>query len=178
MIGNKLQTIVFLNSFSGEDLSIKKTKNVFVSQNGRIGIFWGSPSPAKLETILPEGVWITPNYRAFKKNLLSNATVYLLRKEKKSYFLYDRRYVKTKNGLYLLPPVELKNGELIRKTFSPEDREETFFFPKKTSSFYLKGDFVSRLGNPDFLKNFKEKPPGQIKIFERLFLYAKRKLDS
>ncbi len=155
-------------------------RNIFFFPSKKIVFFSGFPSKTLLRKSPQDTLWITSNIWFFKKNISFPETLYLLKKEKDTFTLYDRRYLKIPKGLYLLPPVALSLLFLPKTPFLKQ-KEEELFFPIRASSFYCSGDTTSRLKNVSYLqrlesKHKEKKPP--VKIWEKLFLRLKQKLDT
>ena len=180
MIPKNTKAIQFLKPLLLENDPIQIQKNIFLFPSKTIGFFSGFPSKSILKKYPSNTFWITSNRWFFRKNLSSLQPLFFLKKEKDTYSLHDRRYVKLIKGLYLLPPVTVtltsfnKTPFLIRK-------ENDLLFPVRTSPFYYKGDTTCRLKNPFYLQRLellqKEKKL-PLKGWEKIFLFLKEKLDT
>ena len=99
--------------------------------------------------------WILPSFPWVFKGMIFPLLqpLYLLFPSSTSFLLCDQRFLKTRRGLYLLPPVKVldpKNSFLKSSELSTKE-SELFFPPRKTSSFH-QGDTTDRLLQPPYLK--------------------------
>ncbi|MBS0628235.1 MAG: hypothetical protein JSS09_08500, partial [Verrucomicrobia bacterium] len=104
MILKNTKAIQFLKTFFPENEYIQIHRNIFFIPSAGVGFFSRPPPQKTLSKQNPDTIWITSNRRFFKSNLSSSLTFYLFKKENMQYKLYDRRYLKSKTGPYLLPP--------------------------------------------------------------------------
>lgn len=180
MILKNKKAIHFLKSILLEDNPMQIRRNIFFFSSKKIGFFSGLPSKALLKKSPQDTLWITSNIWFFRKNISSLETLYLLKKEKDTFTLYDRRYLKLPKGLYLLPPVALTLTFLPKTSFLKQ-KEEEILFPVRASSFYCEGDTTSRLKTASYLQRLESKRREKklpVKIWEKLFLRLKQKLDT
>lgn len=180
MILKNTKAIQFLKTLFPENESIQIRKNIFFFPSKGIGFLSGFPSKKTLLQQNPDIIWITSNPWFFRKNLSSSLTFYLLKREKKQYTLYDRRYLNSTLGPYLLPPV-LVTLNLFPKTPLLKQKEKELFFQIRSASFYCEGDSTSRLNNPSYLKRLENNSKKQYtptKLSKKIFLRLKQKLDT
>lgn len=180
MILKNTNAINFLKTLLLENNPIKIGKNISFFSSKKIGFFSRLPSKKDLNKTPQESVWITSDSRVFKKNRPSLQTLYLLKKEKDTFVIYDRRWLKLTKGLYLLPPVDLTLTFLPKSSFLAQ-KEKELFFPIRSSPFYCEGDTTSRLKNPSYLKRLQAKQismPPPLKIWQKIFLLLRKKLET
>lgn len=180
MIPKNIKAIQFLKTLLLENDPTEIQKNIFFFPSKTIGFFSGFPSKSVLKKYPQGTLWITSNKWFFRKNLSSLHFLFFLKKEKDTYSLHDRRYLKLIKGIHLLPPVAVTLISFNKTAFLIQ-KENELFFPSRASSFYYQGDTTSRLKNPSYLQRLetlqKEKKL-PLKIWEKTFLFLKEKLDT
>ncbi len=180
MILKNTKALQFLKTLLPENTSLTIYRNVFFFPSKKIGFFTGFPKKALLKSIAEDTLWITSNSLFFRFNIKTLQPLYLLKKEKGAYALYDRRYLKLQKGLYLLPFVAVNSRRFLKPPFLRQ-KDNALLFPERTSSFYLEGDTTSRLENPRYCESLKKrrlKQSERKKILTKVFLKLKQKLDA
>lgn len=194
MFSNKIKSLNFLKSilptysFIRDSKAFWKYLALFQNKESKTVCFisgfhsFSSLSALKEEmAFLGETVWITPDSFFYRKQFQILEPLYFLKKEKDSFILCDKRFLKIDKKLYPLPPKKVEIERFI-KSASLKEKEAKLLFPKRTVSFYCKGDSTDHLNSPKHLKSLemrlKTKRILSIKLGDRLYLWLKEKLDK
>lgn len=128
-----------------------------------------------------ETIWITSDSFYYKKSLLNLQPTYFIRKEKKSFAICDKRFLKTEKGLYKLPIYKI-DLTLFQKADFIKRKENDLLFPQRLCSFYCKGDSTERLLHKKHLKSLEnrlaKRDKCDVNIREKIYLLIKDKLDK
>lgn len=101
------------------------------------------------------------------------------RKKDGSFILFDQRYFRSDNGLYKIPPLETDLSVFFEKNPILKEKEDLFFFPKRETLFYFKGDSTDCLSIPSYEKALLKRKAQVIKKnLCSLYLFLKTKLDA
>ena len=193
MFLNKIKLLNFLKlnlpaySFISESKGLWQHSALF-QNNDRKTVFFisGLYKNASLQELLELSkswgttIWITPDSFFYRKSFLTLQPLYFIKKEKNSFTLYDRRFLKLKKNLYPLPPKKI-TLEYFIKSPSLKEKEDLFLFPKRTSSLYCKGDSTDHLNNSNHLKSLENrlnKKTSPSKLNDKIYLLLKSFLDK
>jgi len=126
-------------------------------------------------------IWITPDPFLFykKKTMQSLNTIYFVKKQKDGSLLsYDQRYLKTRTGLYMLPPVQVDMSTFFLKTQEIQELESQLFAFQRNTPFYFKGDSLDRLSSPAYLRALQARQiPSKQSQKASVYLYLKDLID-
>jgi hypothetical protein len=175
MIRNKEKIFQFLFDIAPD----KIYKGIYLFSSNNIGVLFRAIPENFLRNIHPDILWLTPSKRIFRKYRRSCCSVYFIRKERDKYAIYERRDIKTANGIYLLPPVAVSLISIFKTEEIRKIEEEYFAFQKK-SNFFLEGDSLFRLGDLSYIEALdRRKKTLFIKnhYVKNFFSFCFRKLD-
>lgn len=148
--------------------------------------FWISQKKIKELSVFqkscPSLIYLKRSYNLFppsKKLLQTLQPLYFMTLLKdKSFLFYDRRYLKTTSGYYLLPPVSIKLSTYFKGRILQSLEEELLFPTRKSTPFYLGGDTTHRLLQPSYLDRLQKRQTLEISSSFSIYRFFKKILDD
>lgn len=146
---------------------------------------WTSQKKAQelctLQKDCPYLVYLKPSRFLFstsRKLLLALQPLYFMKPTKnKSFLFYDRRYLKTLSGLYLLPLVSIQLITHFKKTILKSLEKDLFFPCRENTPFYFQGDTTHRLLTPPYLERLQKRKSLETAPSLRALRFFKKFLD-